>query len=263
MANVPIASGTTFGVAKGYGVRGVGIDANGNILLTPASLADVKGGYASYRPIVPNNQHESAFFALAKAAGDTTQSASANAVGQYTDEAKAAILKMLGLDVWHEAELTEADYDSDLGMILFDAGDGNKIKEIIAAGQIVNDGTQTANEQIAFGFGMTKSRNNYSCPAQTSEVASTSRRLAFQCHFRGCLAPAKIGTAYTFFPDAFFYGASTNADHGINVDVPLNTQGTQRSTNFYGNFNDSRYFKIEMPTWVPEWASIKLYYTLM
>ena len=40
-------------------------------------------------------QHQSAFFGLAKAAGDTTQSASANAVGTYTETAKSKIHDML------------------------------------------------------------------------------------------------------------------------------------------------------------------------
>lgn len=41
---------------------------------------------------------ESTFYGLAKAAGDTTQSQSSNAVGTYTDEAKAAIQNMFGLN---------------------------------------------------------------------------------------------------------------------------------------------------------------------
>lgn len=38
------------------------------------------------------------FYGLAKAAGDTTQSASSNTVGAYTDDAKTAIRAMLGID---------------------------------------------------------------------------------------------------------------------------------------------------------------------
>ena len=55
----------------------------------------IKAGMNSKRPISPNKQHESTFYGLAKAAGDTTQSQSNNAVGTYTDDAKTAIQAML------------------------------------------------------------------------------------------------------------------------------------------------------------------------
>lgn len=51
---------------------------------------------SNYQPITPYYQHESTFYGLAKAAGDTTQSASSNAVGNYTEDAKSAISEMLG-----------------------------------------------------------------------------------------------------------------------------------------------------------------------
>ncbi|MBQ1554305.1 MAG: hypothetical protein IIZ68_02480 [Clostridia bacterium] len=44
---------------------------------------------------MPSGQHRSAFYGLAKAAGDSTQSASSNAVGTYTEAAKSAISQML------------------------------------------------------------------------------------------------------------------------------------------------------------------------
>lgn len=101
VANVPIASANDLGVSKVYyngtqAVYGIGIS-NGFLFISEAPSAYIKIGSASYRPIVPAHQHESAFYGLAKASGDTTQSASANPVGQYTDDAKAAILAMLGV----------------------------------------------------------------------------------------------------------------------------------------------------------------------
>ena len=57
----------------------------------------IKAGSNSYAPITPSNQSKATFYGLAKAAGDTTQSVSDNAVGTYTDEAKAAIKNMLGI----------------------------------------------------------------------------------------------------------------------------------------------------------------------
>lgn len=44
-----------------------------------------------------DGQDEAAFMGLALAAGDTTQINSSNAVGEYTDEAKIKIQKMLGI----------------------------------------------------------------------------------------------------------------------------------------------------------------------
>lgn len=103
VANIPIASGNArLGLMKlssGNGQdTGLSIDANGNLYTALATDANVKGGYNIRAVIVPANQHTSAFYGLAKAAGDTTQSASSNAVGTYTDEAKSAIKTMLGID---------------------------------------------------------------------------------------------------------------------------------------------------------------------
>lgn len=63
-----------------------------------ASSNHIKAGVAAFAPIAPQRQHESVFYGLAKAAGDTTQSASSNAVGTYTEEAKTAIKSMLGVE---------------------------------------------------------------------------------------------------------------------------------------------------------------------
>jgi len=68
----------------------------GRLIHKPAASHTIKNGTDANDPIVSSNQHESAFYGLAKAAGDTTQSASDNAVGTYTDDAKSAIRTMLG-----------------------------------------------------------------------------------------------------------------------------------------------------------------------
>ena len=96
VANVPIISGTNYGVVRTsttFGITNVG----GYLRIERADSSLTKAGTQVNKPIVPNNQHEAAFYGLAKAAGDTTQSASENAVGNYTDEAKAAIKDMLGI----------------------------------------------------------------------------------------------------------------------------------------------------------------------
>ena len=45
--------------------------------------------------VVPSRQYMATFYGLAKAAGDTTQSQSSNAVGNYTESAKSSISTML------------------------------------------------------------------------------------------------------------------------------------------------------------------------
>lgn len=68
---------------------------NDYLTVAVASSAQIKSGNSDKRPINANFQHESTFFGLAKAAGDSTQSASSNAVGTYTESAKSAISQML------------------------------------------------------------------------------------------------------------------------------------------------------------------------
>lgn len=70
---------------------------NGQLAIkTPASTA-IKNGTSGNQPITPLNQHDSTFYGLAKAAGDTTQSQSNNPVGTYTEQAQASIKTMLGV----------------------------------------------------------------------------------------------------------------------------------------------------------------------
>lgn len=94
IANIPVATTSSYGAVQiGYGLRIV----DNRLSISPAVSSDVKTGTATMLPIVPHYQHESTFYGLAKAAGDTTQSASNNAVGTYTDSAKASIKSMLGI----------------------------------------------------------------------------------------------------------------------------------------------------------------------
>ena len=95
IANVPIADNSTLGVMKPS--SGLYVGSTGALYTNKATSASIKTGTNNYLPIVPNNQHEASFYGLAKAAGDTTQSASDNEVGQYTDTAKTAINRMLGI----------------------------------------------------------------------------------------------------------------------------------------------------------------------
>lgn len=104
IGNTDYATQSTGGVVKiiDNGSGGFQID-QGYLLILPASSNQIKTGSATtLSPIVPNLQHESTFYGLAKAAGDSTQSASNNAVGTYTSEAKAAIKTMIGVPTMAE-----------------------------------------------------------------------------------------------------------------------------------------------------------------
>ena len=98
VANIPEAGSETYGVLKtGYSTSGLQKDSSGYLKIYPATSDNIKAGTEVYRPIVPYHQHESIFYGLAKTAGDSTQAASSNAVGTYTDNAKIQIQKMLGI----------------------------------------------------------------------------------------------------------------------------------------------------------------------
>ena len=92
------ANSSIGGVVRVNSNNGVGFDSSYQLKIIKASSAKVKAGTDNYAPIVPSNQNESAFYGLATAAGDITQSASDNAVGTYTTEAKSAIQSMLGVE---------------------------------------------------------------------------------------------------------------------------------------------------------------------
>lgn len=95
--NTDIA-GDNYGVIKvKAGDHGLTKASNGYLQIYSATSNDIKGGSQSYRPVAPNRQNEAVFYGLAKASGDTTQSASSNAVGTYTDDAKVSIQTMLGV----------------------------------------------------------------------------------------------------------------------------------------------------------------------
>lgn len=93
VANIPIGNTTTPGVF----IRGFGLYQDGAKLGVNGSTSEnIKGGTAgTFTPV--SKQHEATFYGLAKAAGDSTQSASSNAVGVYTNNAKTAIQNMLSV----------------------------------------------------------------------------------------------------------------------------------------------------------------------
>lgn len=99
VANVPVASSNNVGAVKIDNNYGIGMrDApnQSTIRTSPARDDNIKKGQQIYQPITPNFQHLSTFYGLTKAAG-VDMASSSNPVGTYTDEAKIAIQKMLGI----------------------------------------------------------------------------------------------------------------------------------------------------------------------
>ena len=96
VADVPIAnSGNKLGLVKVDISYGLNVYSSGLIRIQGAGLAEIKNSKNEYKPLTPSVQDASVFYGLAKAAGDSTQSASNNAVGTYTESAKSAIAGML------------------------------------------------------------------------------------------------------------------------------------------------------------------------
>lgn len=95
VANIPIASANNLGVVRINANNGITIS-DGQLVINRSGTSLIKAGQNSARPITPSEQEYSTFYGMAKAAGDSTQSASANPVGTYTPEAKTKIMNMLG-----------------------------------------------------------------------------------------------------------------------------------------------------------------------
>ena len=97
VAKIPGATTTRKGIVQignGFSSPSVGL-----INVDTASADNVKAGSSQYKTITPYQQHRASFYGLAKAAGDSSQSASSNAVGTYTEEARSKIHEMLDAPV--------------------------------------------------------------------------------------------------------------------------------------------------------------------
>lgn len=97
-ANIPLAGTSNPGVVKVSSSYGTFMDGM-TLGVSKATSDNVKGGTQQSKPIVPYNQHESAFYALAKAAGADMASVSGATVGVYPEAQKSAISQMLNAPV--------------------------------------------------------------------------------------------------------------------------------------------------------------------
>lgn len=140
VANVPVANANTVGVARPG--ASLSISNAGALEFRAVGASEVKAGTTYQRALTPERQHASAFYGLAKAAGDTTQSVSDNLVGTYTDAAKHAILAMLGVSgIIGSAEGATASKSYAIGDAFLHAGALYKATAAIAANDAIVPGT--------------------------------------------------------------------------------------------------------------------------
>ena len=102
IAEIPVANSDNAGVVKvdvydGHSDGGI-VTLNDKLYVIGGIHERIRAGSDLAAPVSAGNQHQSVFYGLAKASGDTTQSQSDNEVGVYTDEAKASIKNMLGVE---------------------------------------------------------------------------------------------------------------------------------------------------------------------
>lgn len=98
VANIPVMTSSRLGVAKVQNTFGLDIY-NGILYIITANTANIKQGTVNYKPIVPLHQHESAFYGIATAAGNSDQASSNNSVGTYTEDALSKISDMFNAPV--------------------------------------------------------------------------------------------------------------------------------------------------------------------
>lgn len=114
-----------------------------------ATDAQIKNASENYAPISPAKQHRAVFYGLATAAGDSTQSASSNEVGTYTDDALDKILMMLGMtDLVGKHETSVASEAKEVGDVFIYQGKLYEATSAIASGANITPGTNCAQTSI-------------------------------------------------------------------------------------------------------------------
>lgn len=149
VANVPKASTSDLGAVLIDTSYGIGVTSVGKLYIYETSAGDIKAGTARNAAVNPSRQHNAVFYGLAKAAGDTTQSASSNAIGNYTDSAKSDIQTMLGLSaIIGNAEGATASKAYAVGDAFLHSGALYKATAAIASGSAIVPGTNCTQTTI-------------------------------------------------------------------------------------------------------------------
>ena len=228
VATIPIGgtNQNSRGVVGAWETGGITVVQNGRLAINPATSNQVKNGEDLYRPLVPSSQHAAAFYGLAKAAGDTSQSSSSNAVGTYTESAKSAIKKMLGVGQWEIIKTVTLAEDSASVVINTDTNDQSfKLKELayIAAFQPSSSTTQNSNCYIRI--------DPYNYVANAAGIVRTSAT-----NMSGYIKPVVTATsssectlAYTSAGGSYWnVKAVTSLDHQYSEYFEIYTTGTAK-----------------------------------
>lgn len=227
IAEIPIAGIGQLGVAQTNPNFGTISGADGIIRTSLADATKIKTATNTYNPIVPSNQHTATFYGLAKAAGDSTQSSSSNAVGKYTDSAKTAIQSMLGVD--------KAIADAISGVTQFDYQITNELPQTGAKGTIylvlhTHGGEDKFDEYIWINNGYEKIGNtdiDLSNYVTFDDYASASKAGVIKVDPANGLYLTENGNIATVSANSYYI------KRGINNTFPITPLRINEST-FYG-----------------------------
>lgn len=172
------ANSSTAGVIK-IGTTNTGLYLNptsGILFTSPAAADELKAGTSTNKPVVPAHEHVAAFYGLAKAAGDTTQALSDNAVGTYTADAKAAIQSMLGIGRATGTNIGLVKTTSNLGLYI--SPEDGTLNIAKATDEQVKVGTQVykpitpVNQHMATFYGLAKAAGDSTQAASANEIGT-------------------------------------------------------------------------------------------
>ena len=145
-----------------------------------ATATNIKEGTDRYKVISSRRTPNAVFYGLAKAAGDATQSQSANAVGTYTNEAKAAIQQMLDVPSNSDVSVYATKADTVLETSL---SRGRKSETTIGLGSLAfgNDVEASGTYTMAFGYKTSATGpNSYSEGNQTLASGNAAHAEGFK-----------------------------------------------------------------------------------
>jgi len=209
VANVPVASSSEFGTVKVNGC-GLSMTSAGLIGIAAAPAENIRAANLSFNPIVPTTQHSSTFYGLAKAAGDTTQSASSNPVGTYTDAAKKAIRKMLGIpnQEWELIANVTVSEDTEALDILTDInGQAFKLSKIHVCAWLKPSTTGTADFITADNDVVKGSDQNTVSSSPTVRYMANGAKTFFEYH-----SEIICGICYSFGSSSSVSGSTTSVN---------------------------------------------------
>ena len=228
VATIPYATDSSYGLIQ----PGNGLTIRQNqLVLSSASETAVKTGIETRQALVPARTNAIAFYGLAKAAGDETQAASDNAVGTYTDNAKAAIRNMIGAAATANPEFT--------GSISL----GRKVNTTVGLGSCTFGGNATADGQYSHAEGYYTSANKLTAHAEGYNTIASNTAT----HAEGYFSAAHGYASHAEGRGSAAYGAYSHAE-GYNttaIGAYSHTSGVYNVEDSYANW--------------PEWAANTIY----